>query len=56
MQHPENPSLNPQTSVVPHVELCPACAGTMHGRSCKVYCLNPGCELYGRIIENCAGD
>jgi len=42
--------------VVPHVEVCPACGGRMQGRSCKVYCVTPACELYGRVIENCAGD
>ena len=41
---------------VPHVEVCPACGGPLHGRSCKVYCVTSSCELYGRIIENCAGD
>lgn len=42
--------------VVPHVEVCPACGGAMQGRSCKVYCVTAGCELFGRVIENCAGD
>ncbi len=45
-----------RSQVVPHVEVCPACAGPMEGRSCKVYCTNPGCELHGRVIENCSGD
>jgi hypothetical protein len=42
--------------VVPHVEACPGCGGSLEGRSCKVYCTNQACELYGRVIENCAGD
>jgi len=45
-----------RSQVVPHVEVCPACAGPIVGRSCKVYCTNPACELHGRVIENCAGD
>jgi hypothetical protein len=45
-----------RSQVVPHVEVCPACGGPITGRSCKVYCTNPGCELCGRVVENCAGD
>jgi hypothetical protein len=42
--------------VVPHVESCPGCGGRLEGRACKVYCTSVACELYGRVIENCAGD
>jgi hypothetical protein len=45
-----------RTQTVPHVEVCPACGGPLDGRACKVYCRNPGCELCGRIVENCTGD
>ena len=49
--------LEPRRSqVVPHVEACPACGGPMEGRACKVYCVTPSCELFRRVIENCAGD
>ncbi|MFT5040782.1 MAG: hypothetical protein ACI8TX_001751, partial [Hyphomicrobiaceae bacterium] len=41
---------------VPLVEVCPACGHAVDGHSCKVYCRNDGCELFGHIIENCAGD
>ncbi|HEY2773199.1 MAG TPA: hypothetical protein VGK20_04000 [Candidatus Binatia bacterium] len=45
-----------RTGVVPHLEVCPACGAPMQGRACKVYCVTPACELFGRIVENCAGD
>lgn len=54
--HDTDAAASVRTQVVPHVEVCPACAGPMEGRSCKVYCTNPRCELHGRVIENCAGD
>jgi hypothetical protein len=56
MQEHDSASGQRRSQVIPHVEVCPACAGAMEGRSCKVYCVNPGCELHGRVIENCSGD
>ena len=43
-------------ATVPLVEFCPGCGTQLDGQKCKQVCLNQGCMLYRRIIENCAGD
>jgi hypothetical protein len=52
----DRPSAVSGEGVVPLVECCPGCATPVSGHKCKVYCPNPQCALYRRIIENCAGD
>jgi hypothetical protein len=56
MQNPIERGETTAPGCVPLVEACPACGQGLDGHSCKVYCRNDGCELYGHIIENCAGD
>lgn len=41
---------------VPLLDFCPGCGTQLDGQKCKQVCLNQGCSLYRRIIENCAGD